>query len=193
MKRLEYLPLIPAGVLGAYTLINLPTHLYDKLKIGPNEIGYVSAAIISILFMYYYIRLKEPNILMRTLFSVLICATALMHYEIFWNFGWFLSERVIILDVLGFITCEAVLLWTFSLLRGRFKYPIPHVIPMRWVMVSAVMLISILWLAQTNFYSGWSLHYFGGIEDLNPHNLEWAVGKVVSLLSWLGVMKWQGS
>ena len=187
-EKIKYAPLVPVASITAYSTFNAMKTPYDKLVIGFNEIGYVSASVVGLLFISYYLRLDTHKTLMRFLITVMICATGLICYEVFWNFGWFLNEPIIMLDVLGFITCEIVLLYTFGFMRKKFKMKMPTITWLRYGIVCGIMFASIMWLRTTPFYEGWSQHYFDSV-DINPHNFEWALGKSVSLLSWMGVVE----
>lgn len=184
----NYIPLLPVSVVTIYAMIHLPTNLYDKMRIWFHEIGYVSVVVVGLLFIFYYLKLGGNNILMRTILTGTVVFSALTHYEIWWNVGWVFHRSIVILEVAGFIVCHITLLMTFGVLKKVYKIPTPQVDLFWWVVVSGVMILSIVWLNTTNFYQGWTAHYLYG-ENVNPHNIQWVIGKTVSLLSWMGVMK----
>jgi len=138
------------------------------------------------LYAVYYQRIGDiNNKLLRLGLPLLYCFGAAMHYEIFWNAGWALSWWVVILDVIGFCVCEAVIWMAIRDLKYKHHYDIPQVDLKAWIYVSFYFAIAILCLAQTDFYIIYKQVHLH-LTTIDPHNFVWAVGKLGTLL-WIWV------
>ena len=161
----------------------LDLNLYGSFSILFYNIHYVTfIGFLAILLVYLYrVRNLQGSILFRLLIPVLYVFGAMMHYEIFWNYTWMFYRSYAILDFVGFLLCEVMIIYTINYLMSvKYKQGIPRVNMNRWILVSLAMIPLMVWLNSTGFYASWDL-FDSGLSNLDPHNFAWAVGKIVSL------------
>lgn len=169
---------------------------YGHISFWRIDVHYVTLLCMIILYVVYYRRINYDGVLWRRnklmclFLPFLYCLGAAMHYEIYWNIGWMMSWKIVILEVIGFCVCLWVIHMAIGDMKNKFKYDIPQIDFNRWVWVSCYFFITICWLATTDFY----LVYKQVVQNLtieDPHNFIWAVGKVGTLL-WVGVAPRRG-
>ena len=136
----------------------------------------------AVLGIYYLYQFKKLNsiILLKILFPCVYMFGAIMHYEIMWNFMWVLYYPTIVMDLVGFTLCEALIVYVLWFMKNKKGYNIPLVNLKRWCAVTGIMVFMILWLNSTGFY-------IDHLQGIDPHNSVWALGKIFCLLSWVWI------
>lgn len=160
--------------------------IYGHFFIGFHKIHYVTfvgMVALGITYLYHFRNLNAP-ILIKILLPCVYIFGALMHYEIMWNFVWMFYRSGAGVDFVGFILCEALVIYTIDLMRNKYKYNAPRIGLNRWIMITAILGVMMVWLYTTGFYADYKLLYTGA-STIDPHNFAWAVGKLFALLSWI--------
>ncbi len=152
---------------------------------GIHYVTFVGMVVLGMFYLYHFRNLKAP-ISLKILLPCAYIFAALTHYEIMWNLKWMFYYPPAASAFVGFLLCEAALVHTIWLIKDKYKYNVPQVSLIRWVIVTGIMTVMILWLNSTGFYSVYKQLYLG-LSTVDPHNFAWAVGKLVCLLSWLWV------
>lgn len=164
-------------------------NLYGYFFILYHKIHYVTfVGIITLAIVYFYKLQKVKPIHIRLLSTGLYVFGALVHYEIMWHLGWMFHWRIAALDFVVFFLCEYLLIHTIKLMRNKYEYDLPQLNLHRWVVLTLVMIPMIGWLYYTGFYHTYKLVLLE-LSTENPHNLAWAVGKIICLLSWIFMVR----
>lgn len=163
-------------------------NIYGHFYIWYHDIHYVTFIGMVILGLVYLYRLRNLSgpISLKILLPCAYIFAALVHYEVVWNLEWLFYYPPATPTFVGFLLCEVVLMCTIWLIKDKYKYNVPQVSLIRWVIVTGIMIVMILWLNSTGFYNAYQLFYLG-LSTVDPHNFVWAVGKLVCLLSWLWI------
>ena len=161
-------------------------NIYGYFYILSQKVHYVTFVGVVVLGMYYLYHSRNITapILIKILLPCVYIFGALTHYEIVWNSVWMFYSPVAAVDFVGFALCEVLIIRTIDLMKNKFKYNVQQVGLNRWIMVTAILGLMIVWLYSTGFYADYKLLYTGA-STIDPHNFAWAIGKLFGLLSWI--------
>ena len=165
----------------------------DTVTIFFNEIHLVTLICILVFgsYIFYILRSLTGNYsqIIRVLCVGLYAFSALMFYEIFWNIGllWYSSDVRYLYDALSFSFTLYILLITIPLIN-KMGYNLPSPNTRIFILLSIITSLSIINLANTGFYT--NLLLFRENPSLqDPHNIEWAISKVVTIFGWIPMIK----